>query len=139
MISSILTFLFELYRIDVVRITSDQGQLTFKTLGKVVFTTDCWWDPAVRIPAKTYFGCSTTIMASKKFRSVYLPDEQTGHKGIFIHPGANPKHSDGCIVIAGSKVNKIYETVPTNGRNVTVVVTDGPVTPVALIAPLIGP
>lgn len=98
MFPSILNVLLELYRIDVQRVTKDQGKLTFKTLGKEVFTTDCWWDPAVRIPAKTYFGCSTTIMASKKMRSVYLPDEQTGRTGIFIHPGSGPKHPDGCIV-----------------------------------------
>ncbi len=112
------------YCINVLRVTTDTGKLTFLKDNNEVFNTQCWWDPKVRIPAKTYTGCSTTIMASKKMKAVYLPDEQTGHVGIFIHPGAGPKHSDGCIVCAASRVKQIYDTVPRNGRNITVDVAD---------------
>src|SRR5688572_30319203 len=87
------------YEISVLRVTDDSGKLTFTVDGTDQFTTDCWWDPDNAIPAKTYTDCSTTLMASKGYKSVYLPDEQTGKKGIFVHPGTKPEHSDGCIVI----------------------------------------
>ena len=65
-------------------------------------------------------------MATKGYKAVYLPDEQTGKTGIFIHQGAGPQHSDGCIVCARSKVENTYTTAPRNGRSITVVVEDTP-------------
>jgi hypothetical protein len=115
------------YKIVVHRWTSDSGRLSFYVDDELKFATSCWWAADNRIDAKTYTGCSTTLMAKKGYKSVYLPDEQTGKKGIFIHQGAGPQHSDGCIVCAKKKVEQIYNTVPRNGQNLTVVVGDTPI------------
>lgn len=116
------------YEIVIRRTGKDSGTLAFYVredgqLNKK-FETRCWWDPKNVIPAKTYTGCSTTTMKMKKHHAVYLPDEQTGKKGIFIHPGASPKDSTGCIVIAKDKIEAIYRTVPRNEKNITVKVID---------------
>jgi len=76
------------------------------------------------IPAQQYTGCSTTVMATKQFKPVYLPDQQTGKKGIFIHQGSKPEHSDGCIVIAQDKIKTIFDTVPRDKQNVLVSVSN---------------
>jgi hypothetical protein len=115
------------YRITVQRVSDRQGTLTFEVDGVQQFKIDCWEDPGNRIDAKTYTECSTTLMATKGYKSVYLPDGQTGKVGIFIHPGSKPEHSDGCIVCATSKVTQIYNAVPRNKKNVTVVVKSTPV------------
>lgn len=86
------------------------------------FEVDCWEAPDNLIPAKTYTGCSTTLMATKQFKSVYLPDDQTGKTGIFIHQGSSPSDSDGCIVASKLRVEEIYDTVPRDAANMTVVV-----------------
>jgi hypothetical protein len=111
------------YVVEVRRISKDSGTLTFKVDGNRKFTTKCWENPGKRIPAKTYRGCSTTHMHSRGWKSVYLPDPQTGRRGIFIHGGTKPSHSEGCIVCRSSKVHEIFDTIgPTNGKNVKVIV-----------------
>lgn len=113
------------YRITVRRTNTKvcEGVLEFFVDGMSRFSTPCWEDPGNLIEAKTYTGCSTTTMFTKGFKSVYLPDEQTGKKGIFIHQGSKPSHSDGCIVCAAGRVAEIFDEVPRNGRNITVVVS----------------
>lgn len=101
-----------------------KGTLTFFVDGDEKLKTSCWWKADVRIPAKTYTGCSTTKMATKNYKAVYLPDSQTGRSGIFIHQGAGPQHSDGCIVCSRAVVEKIYERVPRDMKQLTVVVVD---------------
>jgi hypothetical protein len=93
------------------------------------FPTKCWWDPKKKIPAGTYAGCSTTRMSKKndtggtgKRHGVFIPDVP-GYKGIFIHEGKSAAWSDGCIVCARARVVQIYEAVPLNGKNITVVVS----------------
>lgn len=110
------------YSIKVQRSGASNGTLTFSVDNRVVFTTPCWEDADKRIPAKTYTGCSATLMASKGYQAVYLPDDQTGRRGIFVHQGTSPNWSEGCIVCAPDKMRKIYETVPHNCHNVTVTV-----------------
>ncbi len=70
-------------------------------------------------------------MATKKNSSggpregIYLPNEQTGKKGIFIHYGKNPSWSDGCIVVVEPEMLKIYNAITLkNGQNVEVIVRD---------------
>ena len=110
--------------VDRTNLSVCEGNLTFSVDGAVKFTTPCWEDPGNLISAKTYTGCSTTIMDTKGFESVYLPDSQTGKTGIFIHKGSNPGDSDGCIVCAAARVKEIYDTVPHNKGNITVKVAN---------------
>ena len=111
------------YRIEVKRAGGSNGTLTFFEGTRKVFSTPCWEDPERRVGARTYTGCSTTLMSSKGYPSVYLPDEQTRRRGIFVHKGTSPEWSDGCIVCAPRRMQEIYDTVPRNGRNVTVTVS----------------
>ncbi|RZO57407.1 MAG: hypothetical protein EVA89_21980 [Sandaracinaceae bacterium] len=101
-----------------------RGTLRFLVDGAERFSTTFWEDPGKLIPAKTYTGCSTTTMVSKGHEAVFLPDGQTGRVGIFIHPGSEPAHSEGCLVAATDRVREIYRTVPRDARNVTVVVSE---------------
>lgn len=113
------------YKITVVRndVSVCNGTLKFFIDGNLDQETECWENPENLIPAKTYTGCSTTIMADKGYESVFLPNEQTGKVGIFIHRGGNPGDSDGCIVCSSSVVSRIYSVVPHNSHNVTVEVS----------------
>lgn len=105
--------------------TECKGSLTFRVDGSERFTTDCWEDPKRLIDAKDYVGCSTTIMHTKKHKAVYIKPQQSGDpKDIFIHPGSNPDDSDGCIVCAKARVEEIWETVPRDAQNITVIVAD---------------
>lgn len=99
------------------------GMLSFKVDGKESFSVRFY--ERKPIPAGTYSGCSTTIMATKKAKSVFIPGVK-GRKGIFVHPGTKPEHSDGCLVIPSKKMDLIYKTVPRDKKNVTVVVKDAP-------------
>lgn len=116
------------FEIHVIRTDSDSGTLAFfvREGGKLKkkFQTKCWWDPKNVIPAKTYTGCSTTIMEMNRHKAVYLPNKQTGKKGIFIHPGSSPHDSAGCIVIGKKYIETIFRIVPKNKRNITVKVID---------------
>jgi hypothetical protein len=130
------------YQIDITRTAADKGVLVYTKDGDKIVDTPCWFDPKVRIPAKTYTGCSATYMArahpkkadgsydwnkvaDASWKAIFLPDDQTGHIGIFIHRGTDASWSDGCIIIPYSEVEKIWGSItPKDGKNVTVVVTD---------------
>lgn len=114
----------ESYRIEVRRQTADSGKLTFFIDGTKKLETQCWWRAKDPIPAKTYTGCSTTIMEEKRLKAVFLPNDQTGRVGIFIHAGSKPEHSEGCIVCSREVVEKIFDIVPNDKKQMTVEVVD---------------
>jgi hypothetical protein len=63
--------------------------------------------------------------AKKPREAVFIPNV-AGFKGIFIHMGTGPNWSDGCVVIKEPEIKKIYNDIaPKNGKNVTVVISDG--------------
>ncbi len=119
------------YLIEVERdISKGTGTLTYKH-GTVSVVTPCWFELANPIPAKKYIGCSATHMQTKKNskgqkrEGIYLPDNQTKKRGIFIHMGVSSAWSDGCIVIKEGKMLAIWNSIaPKNGGNVSVIVRD---------------
>ena len=118
------------YLIEVERnLSTGKGKLTY-TQGAVSVSTDCWFELANPIPARKYTLCSATLMNSKKNSTggkregIYLPDDQTGRGGIFIHMGRNSSWSDGCIVIVEQELLKIWNSIPKNGNNVSINVTN---------------
>ena len=99
--------------------------------GSVYVNTSCWFELQNPILAKTYTGCSATHMMSKKNshgkprEAVYLPDNQTNRRGIFIHMGNNAAWSKGCIVIKESELLKIWNSIqPKETPNITVIVNN---------------
>lgn len=123
------------YAISVTRGDGDSGTLSFSHGGTSVSAT-CYWDPDNKITAGTYAGCSKTRMAtktdpkdpSKKRMGIYLPtatSPETGNADIFIHEGDSAAWSDGCIVIPRAQMETLWNGIsPSDGRNVTVTVTD---------------
>ncbi len=117
------------YTIEVEReISKGTGTLTYKH-GAFSINTTCWFELARPIPAKKNIGCSATHMQTKKNskgqqrEGIYLPDSQTGRRGIFIHMGISSAWSDGCIVIKEGEILKIWNSInPKNDGNVTVIV-----------------
>ena len=107
----------ETYEIVVTRGPGTEGTLT--CLAANVKDVKCHWEKGKRIPAGTYPKCSTTIMATKNHKSVFIPDVP-GFTGIFIHPGSGPQDSDGCIVADKVHVEKIYSKIPRDQKNITV-------------------
>ena len=105
------------------------GTLTYKS-GGVSVNTKCWFMIKNPIPAKTYTRCSATYMRKKKNskggkrEGIFLPNNQTKRRGIFIHMGTSHKWSDGCIVIKESLLLKIWNSLPLNKAKVTVIVSD---------------
>jgi len=117
------------YTIEIERIISKgTGTLTYKH-GSISINTTCWFEFASPIPAKKYIGCSATHMQTKKNskgqkrEGIYLPDDQTNRRGIFIHMGISSAWSDGCIVIKETKILKIWNSIsPKDGGNITIIV-----------------
>jgi len=115
------------YLIEVERnLLKGTGTLIYKH-GSVSINTQCWFELAKPIVAKTYIGCSATHMLTKKNsfgkprEGIYLPDKQTNRRGIFIHMGNNAAWSDGCIVIKEKEILKIWSSIqPKDASNVTV-------------------
>lgn len=120
------------FEIEVRRPKGSSGTLDFKVGGRKRWPspTTCWWDPKKRIPEGAYVGCSATHMTkaldsvTKKQRpAIYIPNIP-GYSGVFVHEGKNEGWSDGCIVCAREKVIEIFNAVPRDGKNITVVVFD---------------
>ena len=117
------------YLIEVERDTATgSGSLSYHH-GDVTIDTPCWYQLKNPIPEKRYTGCSATHMCTKKNskgerrEGIFIPDEQTGRQGIFIHMGTDCSWSEGCIVIEESKMLRIWSSIePKDESNVTVVV-----------------
>ena len=117
------------YLIEVERDTATgSGRLNYRHSNISVDTT-CWFQLKNPIPEKRYTGCSATHMQTKKNsqggrrEGIYIPDEQTGREGIFIHMGTDCSWSEGCIVIEEIEVLKIWNSIESkDAANVTVVV-----------------
>jgi len=109
------------YEITVTRGKDTTGKLSCPAAG--ISDAACFWKKDKRIPASSYPGCSTTMMASKGYKAVYIPDVQ-GFEGIFIHQGSGPNASDGCVVTAKDNVEKIWNTIPRDQKNITVKIVD---------------
>jgi hypothetical protein len=62
-------------------------------------------------------------MDKKGYKAVFIPDV-LGFKGIFIHQGESPNASDGCIVLEKKFVEKIWDAIPQDKKNITVKVID---------------
>lgn len=119
------------YSIKVVRNTSNGSGILSYTSGNTSVSTTCWFELANPIPAKTYNLCSATTMSTKTNSSggdreaIYLPNDQTGRRGIFIHMGSSPAWSEGCIVIIEPELLKIWNSIsPKNGHNVSITITN---------------
>lgn len=130
------------YTIEVIR-RAKSGTLKFQGNGVSVATT-CWWDPNVKIDAKTYSGCSATWMSNKTDGRVVCPWDPQKRKlreaiflgtgvpvngrtsnEIFIHKGLDAGWSDGCIVAQDNEVWKIWNAITAkDAANITVVVRE---------------
>ena len=83
----------------------------------------CFWKASKRIPAGTYSGGSATVMETKGYQAVEIPNV-TGFKGIFIHQGSSPGFSDGCIVTPKENIVTLWKTIPKDQHNITIIVSD---------------
>lgn len=101
---------------------SGEGTLSYLKDRETIFETACWEDATNLIPAKEYTGCSKTTMVEKQKEAIFLPDDQTGKKGIFIHEGRNQLWSDGCICIVHEMMNELIASVSSEKGSITVLV-----------------
>lgn len=105
----------------------EEGTLDF-TDGGVTIKAKCWWDKSNRIDAGTYTKCSKTHMDTAKIEAIYLPDavsKKSGEKEIFVHRGASPANSLGCIAVDSDFFATLWNHLaPLNGFNITVIVAD---------------
>jgi len=101
-----------------------EGVLTLENDGDEILSTKSWEHAGNLIPPKTYTGCSKTTMANSGRPGIYLPDEQTGKTGIFIHAGTSQSNSKGCICIQPDQMQKLLANVPSQNGAITVVVTN---------------
>lgn len=102
---------------------SGEGILTYLKDGAEVFTTQSWENALNFIPAKSYPGCSKTVMQSKNRPAIFIPDELTGKKGIFIHEGKNQLWSEGCICIEKQFMDQLLNSVSGELGAITVTVS----------------
>lgn len=97
--------------------------LGHKSTGTIVFDNECYicyYDPTNVIADGVYTKCSLTKMASKKRDGIYIPDEQTGKIGIFLHFGRDASWSEGCIVTP--EADLIFDKIgQRNAENITII------------------
>jgi hypothetical protein len=99
---------------------SGEGTLTYETLVGISISTKCWEHAGNLIPAKVYINCSKTKMVTNGWNAIYIPDKQTGKKGIFIHKGKSQSWSKGCICIAEEEMNNLLTMVPDEKESIVV-------------------
>lgn len=81
--------------------------------------------PELRIEAKSYSKCSATWLAGKRSPGVFIPDDQTQRKGIFIRE-SSAKDPRGSIALPNEDMTAIWEAIsPKDGKNVDVVIVEG--------------
>lgn len=97
-----------------------EGILTYHSPPAAGITTKSWEHAGNLIPPKVYTGCSKTTMASRGWPAIYIPDEQTGKKGVFIHKGESQSWSEGCICISRKEMERLLEMVPSDVGAITV-------------------
>jgi hypothetical protein len=119
------------YQITVYRTGPDSGKLTYEGDQVRGLVTGCWFDPHAHIPARTYPGCSATMMHTKQLPGIFIPNIP-GFTGVFVHEGSSPKDSKACIVIERDKLKKVLADIPQgpeHNDNVTVTVLNQPYMP----------
>lgn len=103
---------------------SGEGTLSYHNPPAVVIETKSWEHAGNLIPAKIYTGCSKTIMDKRGWPAIFIPDDQTCKKGIFIHKGESQSWSDGCICITEKEMKKLLDIVPSENGAITVEVVN---------------
>lgn len=103
---------------------SGEGTLTYNAPPEAGIITKSWEHAGNLIPPKVYTGCSKTTMASRGWQAIYIPDEQTGKQGIFIHKGESQSWSEGCICISENEMNKLLDIIPIETGAITVEVVN---------------
>jgi hypothetical protein len=106
------------HTIAITRTGKDSGEISFNNI-----TAKCWFEPNNKIEAKLYTDCSLTTMYRKGRAGIYIPNEQTGKNGIFIHYGESAHWSEGCIVTGHEMMTALY-AIKRDSMNVSVMVTD---------------
>lgn len=59
-------------------------------------------------------------MALKGKEAIYIPDEQTNKRGIFVHEGENQLWSEGCICITKPKMDELLRNIPKEEDVITI-------------------
>lgn len=101
-----------------------EGSLSYFQAGMQPINTPTWEHAGKLISARQYTGCSKTVMVDRGFPAIFLPDEQTGRHGIFIHQGTSQSHSEGCICIHPSEMTRLLEMLPSGVGDISVIVND---------------
>lgn len=63
-------------------------------------------------------------MASRGWAAIYIPDEQTGKQGIFIHKGESQSWSEGCICVSQNEMAKLLDVISSEPGAITVEVVN---------------
>ena len=99
---------------------SGEGTLSYYKNGTRILSTTSWEHAGNLIPPKVYSNCSKTQMASSGRPAIYLPDEQTGKTGIFIHAGVSQSNSEGCICIHPTQMEQLLSNVSSQNGAITI-------------------
>lgn len=105
-------------------LVSGNGVLKFIKDGKTLIETPSFEHGGNMIPAKKYIKCSKTRMVEKDWEAIYIPDEQTGKNGIFIHKGESQSWSEGCICITEAEMEKLLKIVPQTLESITIFINN---------------
>ncbi|PCI95704.1 MAG: hypothetical protein COB15_11910 [Flavobacteriales bacterium] len=103
---------------------SGVGELLFYKNGELQFSSTCWENAGNLIPAKKYVNCFRKKMPTSKRPALYIPDNQTGKEGIFIHQGVSQSNSLGCICIRKEEMFLLLNELEEQKTMVTVSITD---------------
>lgn len=99
---------------------SGVGMLSYFKNGTRIIHTKTWEHAGNLIPPKVYNGCSKTQMSTSGRTAIYMPDEQTGKVGIFIHSGVSQSNSEGCICIHPNQMENLLSETPSQNGSITI-------------------
>lgn len=112
-----MSYLIKVKRTDLM---SGNGTISLFHQNKEVFNSHCFEHAGARIPARTYVNCSKTTMSERGWPAIYIPDDQTNRKGIFIHKGDSQSWSEGCICVPVSEIDNLLNLLPSKVGAITV-------------------
>ena len=102
---------------------SQTGYLYYTTSDGSIISTQCWYRATDTTPGLSGLPWLSTGVYSGQLSQmsrhpnaiIITGNGITASRGIFIHPGSMPSHSDGCVVISKDILDRIYRDIENSG------------------------
>lgn len=95
---------------------AESGTLIYTGVDGSIITTQCWFRSSVNLSGRPWlipgiYTGQVSWMADRNRQGIIIfggPNNICPSRGIFIHHGYSPSHSDGCIVIPTNQMDLLF-------------------------------